>query len=335
MEIKRQSVLQKLFNTFQLNQQQIGFGSYAAELSFYVIWSIVPLALALANVVAVLPINQVDFVEVMQRVLPDEVEPAIMPLLESYLNQTSTGVFSFSLVISLWPASNIYNTLQRVLNTIYKVDKPTNAVLGRVFAYVSTIVVVIGGIALSFVFVFGETVLNFLRNTFQINLWVLDYIVQQSAIIGLISVFVALLFVYYFIPDIKLPFKYAIPGALFSTLGFLIVSQLFTIYVSMTNRGTGNGTMGVFVVFVIWLYFNSMILALGGYINIFVHDYVEKSPFIPYKGIVQETPKVISSDDYQSNLAKQAHFMNEIYKKPDDDILSQVTNRGRGRTVKR
>lgn len=332
MEIKRQSVLQKLINTFQLNQQQIGFGSYAAELSFYVIWSIVPLALALANVVAVLPINQEDFVLVMQRVLPDEVEPAIMPLIQSYLDQTSTGVFSFSLIISLWPASNIYNTLQRVLNTIYKVDKPTNAVIGRVFAYVSTIVTVIGGIALSFVFVFGETVLNFLRNTFNINLWLLDYIVEQSAIIGLVTVFTALIFVYYFIPDINLRFRYAIPGALFSTLGFILVSQLFTIYVSMTNRGTGNGTMGVFVIFVIWLYFNSMILALGAYLNIFVHDYVEKSPYIPYKGLIQDTLTAISSDNYQTNLAKKAHFMDEIYKKSDtEDIMRTVTNRERGR----
>ncbi len=332
MEIKQQqSVLQKLINTFRINQQQIGFGAYAAELSFYVIWSLIPLILSLANVVAVLPIDQGDFIMTVQRVLPDEVEPAIMPLLTSYLDQTSTGIFSIGLIISLWPASNIYNTIQRVFNNIYKVEEPPNAIIGRLFAYIMTVIAVIGGIAFSFVLVFGETVLNFIENTFHLNLTFLDYLIQSSPFIAFVAVLVVLILMYHFIPNVNWSIKYAIPGAVFAMIGFILVSQLFTIYLSFTKHGASNGTMGVFVVFVIWLYFNTMILAVGAFLNVFIHDYFEVSHLVQYKGLGSDDTEPIQSENYRDHVFYQKHFVDKIYKPESTEMMiEEVVNDNKG-----
>ena len=73
----------KLFKTFQVNRDQLQFGTYAAELSFYIIWALIPIMLALANVIAVLPISQQEILAAMQSALPSEVESVLIPLLES------------------------------------------------------------------------------------------------------------------------------------------------------------------------------------------------------------------------------------------------------------
>ena len=89
--------------------------------------------------------------------------------------------------------------------------------------------------------------------------------------------------------------------------------------------------MGVFLIFVIWLYLNSIILAIGGYLNVFVFDYIEKSNQIIYKGLEKAPRKVIQSDGYIDNLMHQAHFMDEIKKsKTHVELINHATKKQRG-----
>ncbi|MGX7092635.1 YihY/virulence factor BrkB family protein [Hutsoniella sourekii] len=295
--------LQRLRKTFKLNNQQLTFGSYAAELSFYVIWSFVPIILALANVIAVLPIDKSQIITGIQIALPDEIESIIIPLLTDYLFSTSSSVFSLSLIISLWPASNVFNTLQRVFNTIYKANRRKNALLARAFAYVFTLAVVIALIVLTFVFVFGEGVIDFLGSHLSFESIFIYSLLQQTWLITLIITFLLLVVMYHFIPNVNWPIKYSLPGSLFSFIGFNLVSQLFPLYMRFSGKGAGNNTIGVLVILIIWLYFNAMVIVVGAYINVFFHDYLE----VPYWKLKQRTSHPKSYRQQSENFNPYYH----------------------------
>lgn len=270
------SVFQRLLKTFQFNQKQLAFGSYAAELSFYIIWAIVPLMLALANVISVLPFSPTDIVATIKDVLPSQVQGLLLPLLEDYLSSTSSGAFSLGLIISLWPASNVFNTIQRVFNTIYKAEPRKNALIARMFSYVFTIAFVLVGVFLGFAVLYGETFYQAVKDIFGFDFALLEILINQSGLIGFALLALVLLIIYQFIPNVNWTWRYSIPGTLFALLGFTLISQLFGLVVSMMGRSTSNQTIGVFIILLIWLYFNAMVIAIGAFINVFYHDFKEK-----------------------------------------------------------
>ncbi|MGO4936619.1 YihY/virulence factor BrkB family protein [Fundicoccus sp. Sow4_H7] len=305
MELEQPSVVSRLLKTFKVNNQQLKFGSYAAELSFYVISAIIPVLLALANVIAVLPISEAEILQTINRVLPYEVGNVLIPILESYLTGTSSSIFSLGLIISLWPASNVFNTLQRVLNTIYKVEKSQNFIFKRAFAYLFTLATVFVVTILSFTMLFGEYILTFLSETFHIRLYAIDVIFEQGWLIGLLITFSILVVIYYFIPNVDWSINYSIPGAIVALIGFLLVSQLFTLYLAFSSNSTSNSTIGVLIIVVIWLYFNSMVIAIGGYVNVFYHDFKEKS----YWKLVEETTQYKQFASYSPNFRHHSSLM--------------------------
>ncbi|WP_124057620.1 YihY/virulence factor BrkB family protein [Vaginisenegalia massiliensis] len=318
MEAMQPTLTEKLSKTFQLNSDQLAFGSYAAELSFFIIWAAIPILLAFANVIAFLPMSQAEIMGALKGAIPADVAKVILPMLQSYLKNTSPGVFSLGLVISLWPASNVFNTLQRILNDIYKAKVRKNFILARLFAYVATLFMVLLIGAFTVLVLFGETIYRFLLETFNIELAILDFISNQGWILGLVGLFALLVFLYHFIPNVKWPLKYAIPGASFALVGFVLVSQLFSVYMAFAgNKASGNSTIGVLIVVMIWLYFNGMVIAIGAYINVFWHDFKE----ISFWKMVAKTrvydSYFASSPHFVKHSEHRPGFTNHVYKRPN------------------
>ena len=86
---------------------------------------------------------------------------------------------------------------------------------------------------------------------------------------------------YYILPDLKgnerFKRKSAIPGTWFFTVLWLIGSWGFSIYVN--NLRTYNmvyGTIGAFAVLMIWLYYTSVLILIGGEINSQVYNQLER-----------------------------------------------------------
>lgn len=281
------TTVQRLLKVLAVNPQR-KFGSYAAELSFYIIWAVVPLLLAIANVIAVLPFSSDQIVSVINDAMPAEVSDVIVPILESYIASTSVKALSLGLIISLWPASNVFNAVQRILNTIFKAEPRKNALISRGFAYVFTLALVVLIFSLTLVFVFGETILDYLTSTFGIEIPIVGAILQNSGLIGLLSLFILMFSIYQFMPNVNWSPKYASMGAMVALIGFGLISQLFTVYLSFNKNIDSNSAIGIFIVVIIWLYYNMMVISLGAYAAVIYHDYCERD----YLEMVAETTEV-------------------------------------------
>ena len=242
--------------------------SNAAELAYFTLLSLFPILLVVANVIPLFPIDAADILPMVETAVPPDIYNVLAPILESYLNSSSGGAISIGLITSLWSASKAFNALQNVLNDVYGVEKRNNFIIVRLVSFlVQLAIVAIVGV-LIFVFVFGEFILLFIEDFVGIEL---DFILQIFSLKWLVLFIVLILIitmVYFLVPNHRMHIKYALPGAVFATIGWMVLSQAFTLYVQFAGgEAAASATFGVFIVLMLWLYLSAIILLLGALIN--------------------------------------------------------------------
>ena len=81
-------------------------------------------------------------------------------------------------------------------------------------------------------------------------------------------IFLVLCMLYRMAPKGHLSFRCIFPGALLSTLSWLVISMLFSFYVdNIRNYSLIYGSLGAIMVLMLWLYFTSVLLLFGAEFN--------------------------------------------------------------------
>jgi membrane protein len=90
---------------------------------------------------------------------------------------------------------------------------------------------------------------------------VVFYVVNLILTLGIVTVLFAIIFKV--LPDAKIKWKHVFPGAIATSILFLIGKFLISFYISQSNIGSTYGTAGSLVVLLVWIYYSSIILYLG------------------------------------------------------------------------
>lgn len=118
--------------------------------------------------------------------------------------------------------------------------------------------------------VLGKVILNFIGVYLSIPQNIIDTILITRWPAAFLLMFLLAAINYYVLParDFSAKRKSVIPGALFFCIFWLLGSWAFSLYVNAL--GTYNkvyGTIGTFAILMVWLYYSSIILLIGGQVN--------------------------------------------------------------------
>ncbi len=92
--------------------------------------------------------------------------------------------------------------------------------------------------------------------------------------VTLIGLLVILGGLYIVIPNAHVRIKYALPGTVFATVGWIVLAQGFSIYArTFAQRVSGYQIIGSFIVLMFWLNFAATIIILGGVLNVTIEEY--------------------------------------------------------------
>lgn len=264
----------KLFKVSKNNWGRADVTSQAGELAYFVLFSLFPILLVIANIIPLFPIDVNAVLSYMETAVPADVYSVIEPVLIGYLNSSSGGVISIGLITALWSASKAFNSLQNLLNEVYGVEPRNNFILVRLISLLIQLAIVSIVGVIVFIFVFGEYIVSFIEDLLSIDLGIIMQILQLRWLILLIVLVSLFMAVYFLVPNHHLGIKYAIPGAVFATVGWLVLSQGFSIYIQFAGGdAAANATFGVFIVLMLWLYLAAMIILLGGLVNTIYFEY--------------------------------------------------------------
>ncbi|WP_025728711.1 YihY/virulence factor BrkB family protein [Atopobacter phocae] len=293
--------LAEFMTVFKRNWQYVNLSQQASTMAFFALLALFPFLLALANLIPLLPVDKGELFAVMKTTVPSDVYNVVQPILSSYLKQSTGGALSLSLLISFWPATKGLSAMQEMLNQVYDAQPRANFILTRIMSFVIGLALAVLTTIVSFIFVFGNQIIEFLEQQFNFNVISLASFDLYKWIIAFMFMFLVGVLIYTIVPNVNWSLKYSVPGAIVLTLGFLLISQLFSLYVSFASQSFGPGTFGVVIVMIMWMYIINMVIIIGGFINVlwyrFNHPRVEENQQV--NGL-QSGELAFSSDNMQS-----------------------------------
>ncbi|MEC1666504.1 YihY family inner membrane protein [Bacillus mojavensis] len=260
--------LKELFGRYTLHEGQ----SKSAELAYFFLLSLFPFLIFMLTLTAYLPISTDDVLGVVKQYAPGSAMSLIESITHQTLNDRNGGLLSFGIIAALWSASNGMNSIVRSLNHAYEVEENRSFIIVRLTSIFLTIAMVFTILVALLLPVFGR----------QIGLLTADFVGASDLFLSiwtairwgvsplvLLIVFSAL---YIIAPNKKLSLRFVMPGALFAAIGWIVVSTLFSFYVStFANYSATYGSIGGIIVLMIWFYLSGILIILGGEINALLH----------------------------------------------------------------
>lgn len=283
---KKLETIKNFIKVLQRNWERAAITARAAAMAYYALLAMFPLLLVFVNVLPLLPLPQAEILTYLQTALPENIYDVIQPVLTEYLNSgTGGGIISIGLITALWSASTVITVLRTALNDIYGVvDAKKNYLIRRLLsvAMILSMIAAIGAVLL--IFVFGEYVLNFTESLIGIHFPLIESILSLTWIVLLVGLLVFFLIVYHVLPNHHLPIKYALPGAVFSTLGWFGLSQGFSIYLRFAGGdAVTNATFGGFIILMLFLFLSGVITFMGALVNTISFEWSNQQSIIAYE----------------------------------------------------
>lgn len=198
----------------------------------------------------------------------------VLSVVESYLSQEGSDILSEALadsrglagasavsgVLLLWSALKVFRAIDIAFDRVYEIQSSTSLpeqlrnglivllAIGAGFGLLVAVQVLLGRVGVS--------------TTSGLLGW-------PAAIVGLLVVLVPL---YYILPPVRQRIWTILPGTLFAVIGIVLLQQLFQIYAAQASRYQAYGLIGAVLLFLLWLYFGSLILVLGAVVNAAIAD---------------------------------------------------------------
>ncbi len=239
----------------------------AAQLAYFFLLSLFPLLIFLVTLLPYLSITQDYLLSYIRDFAPGE----SMDLIETSINEVmnkNVKLLSFGIIATLWSASNGINAIVSAFNKAYDVKETRSFIVARGIAILLTLGMILVIIVALLLPVFGKHIGVFLFAKFGFSKQFLSGWNALRWLISPLFLFIIFTGLYWIAPNHKLTCLSAIPGALFSTIGWAITSLSFSFYVGNFGNYTATyGSIGAIIVLMIWFYLSGFVIILGGEIN--------------------------------------------------------------------
>ena len=243
----------------------------SVAVAYYWLISIFPLIMIAVNILPYFQIPISNFLIALKEFLPDSMFEVIEKIVREVLTQPSTGLLSFSVLSALWTFSKSMDFLQKAFNKAYGVAKNRGLISHQLMSLlVSFGLQVLFALAL-FLSMFGQMLLNFLKNYWQSDSILFDYLQDFTGPIIYILLFAILVMLYYFLPNVKVTsIRYILPGSIFVLVALMLFLNIFSTSINTyVNHLVDVRFFSSIIVVVImfWFILIAKILILGAVIN--------------------------------------------------------------------
>jgi membrane protein len=250
----------------------------SSGIAFNILINLIPFIMLLLALVGAYLYNDQEVLNHIRAYLR-EVAPALDPkimgnLMDLIQNHRIVGILGF--VGLLWFSTWVFGSLRIALNIVFRVEKSQGMLRG---IGVDLLMILLAG-TLLLVSMILSSVVTFLQGyqgqipvaigpTIQ---WILKYLLP------FFLTYCMFFLIYKIIPDKRVHFKSALQAALFTGLLWEMAKHLFGWYVvHLAGYSIFYGSLSTLVIFVLWVYYSSTILVVGGEFAYFLEEDRQRS----------------------------------------------------------
>ena len=277
--------LKKILKNFSLLWQALrkfnddnGF-FLSSGIAFNILINLIPFIMLLLALIGAYLYNDQEVLNHIRAYFRD-VAPALDPkimknLMDIIQNRQIVGILGF--VGLLWFSTWVFGSLRTALNIVFQVEKSRGMLLG---IGIDLLMILLAGILLLVTMILSSVVTFLQGYQGQIPVaigptiqWILKYLLPFFLTVGMFFL------IYKIIPDKEVHFKSALQAALFTGSLWELAKHLFSWYVvHLVEYSIVYGSLSTLVIFVLWVYYSSTILILGGEFAYFLEEDQSSSP---------------------------------------------------------
>ena len=226
------------------------------QLAFFIVLSLIPIITIIVYFSSLFAISTDRLVGFMENIVPMQIIELLMP----YLLGKNMGIgIGISMIVAFFTSSNGPYSIIITTNILYKIED-SSFIKRRIKAIFMTILLVLLIVFMMIIFAFGDQILKFI---FTLGIY---YLLKWTLALFILFFLIKLLYVLAL--DHPIQSKYMNKGAFFVTSAFVIVSVLYSYYVSyFANYNIIYGSLSSIVILMIFIYILSYIFVFGMIIN--------------------------------------------------------------------
>lgn len=263
--------LWKMFEIYGQGVFKMQIGRSAASISWSFFLSLFPFILFLLSMLPYLPhydkLQFYIFEILMHNILPANMQHDVTGYIQDFIIPNIKNISNLTIVFAMVFAVNgthsLINGFNINTNLQRGVVKEFFVAFGITIAFILLIVASLLGVY------YSEVVLKLFTPEINIS-WLAN---NMSKIIGFISFpifYFILLALFYWVGCLKITtFKQAIPGAILTTILFMLLTYFFAIYVrNFAKYNVLYGSIGTIILVMVWVNINIILILLGNELNI-------------------------------------------------------------------
>lgn len=237
------------------------------NIAFYFVLSIIPLITLFVFFGSLLNIPSNDLLNFFNQALPEGISKILVPAFTESIIDFNTIIL---VIITIFVASNGANSIIITSNTLYKIRK-SNSLKNRIKAFIITFIF-LGILIFMFIIpIFGSQIIEIISNLFHNpkihNALMIIYNILQIPL-SLLFIYFNIKLIYTLSPDEKIKSKDVTNGALFTTITWVITSQIYSYYIEhFSNYTRVYGNLSNLIMLMLFIYLLAYIFVIGMALN--------------------------------------------------------------------
>jgi membrane protein len=209
-----------------------------------------------------------DFISTLSLFAPPDVIQTLQPAISQVIDNRSGGLLTIGLVLALYSAASSVSALRLALNLSYQAPETRPFWLRKLqdfgIVIVGSVIVILSSVAI----IAGPWLINIIawftfvdssdRVLWHVARYFFVLVVMTAGVIALHRV----------LPDVRLTLRQILPGALCTTVSWIIAASGLTLYFGkFANYASTYGSLGGVIITLMFFYVSAIIFIFGGELN--------------------------------------------------------------------
>ena len=246
---------------------------HAAGACYFIVLGIFPALLLILGLLRYTGLGVEYLTDLLEGYLPAALMPSVEKVVVSTYRNSTGAVISVSALVALWSASRgIYGILLG-LNCVYEVQEDRGWLYTRAVSVLYTFGFLIVLFLTLILGIFGDTIVRYIPVQQSFLWYLLDHLINLRFLLLLFLQTMLFTGIYMVLPNGRNGFRESLPGAVLASFGWLIFSNLFSVYVEyFPNYANIYGSIYAVALGMLWLYCCMSILFYGGVLNHYLEN---------------------------------------------------------------
>ncbi len=250
---------------------QVNLIDRAAAVAFYVFLALFPTILFLFTLIPYFPVQGVtaNVLEALQTILPPGTYESVSSTITQIMSIEHGGLMSIGLLLAFYFSTSAVSSFFRGFNMGDKEFGQIPFLKLQIYSILVMVMFVILLLLSIVLITLGQRLLPIIFAKIHLYKGIVVFIINLVRwLIVIFALIVAMSLLYHFGNPRSKKFKLFTPGSLLFAGLFIVGTMLFNFYIS--NISTYNllyGSIGGLIIFVIWIYFNCILILIGYELN--------------------------------------------------------------------